>query len=78
MGNGNGHGNICSDCQSKLTPIKLYAPEILRVFSEGRKMYSKNGILTDFCTCLSPHCKVGHNNLMNYQKIVDDGMIKVE
>lgn len=77
--NGNGSkGNICPDCQGKLTPIKLYAPEILKVFSEGRKDYSKNGILTNFATCLSPHCRVGNSNLMNYQKIVDDGMIRVE
>jgi len=79
VGNGNGHhGYICTDCQGKLTPIKLYAPEILRIFSGGNKTYSRNGILTSFATCLSPHCTIGHSNLMSYQKIVDDGMIKVE
>ena len=76
--NGNGNGNICSDCQSKLVPIKLYAPEILRVFHGGVKTYSKNKILTSFSTCLSDHCKTGHSNLMSYDKVLEDGMIRVE
>jgi hypothetical protein len=77
--NGNGaKGNICSDCQSKLTPVKLYAPEILRMFTEGRREYSRNNILVSYSICISPHCKTGHANLMSYQKVVDDGMIKVE
>ena len=71
----NGH---CVDCQTKLVPVKLYAPEILRMFKGGYKEYSKNQILTSFAVCLSPHCRTGHNNLMGYQKVVDDGMIKVE
>lgn len=77
--NGNGSkGNICTDCQSKLTPVKLYAPEILRIFLEGRREYSKHGILTSFSTCLSPHCPTGNANLSNYDKVLNDGMIKVE
>jgi hypothetical protein len=77
--NGNGsRGNICSDCESKLIPIKLYAPEILKIFSGGNKTYSKNGILTSFSTCLSPHCKTGHANLRRYERVVEEGMLKVE
>lgn len=77
MGN-NGNGHLCPDCQSKLTPVKLYAPEILRMFAGGKKEYTRNQILVSYAICISPHCPTGHANLMSYQKVLDDGMIKVE
>ena len=76
--NGNGNGNICSDCQVKLTPVKLYAPEILRMFSGGSKSYTKHGILVDYQVCLSSTCPTGRQNLQSHDRIVSDGMIRVE
>jgi len=79
VGNGNGrNGNTCPDCQNKLTPVKLYAPEIMRMFEKGREERSKHGILVSYSVCISPHCKTGHANLMSYEKVISDGMIKVE
>jgi hypothetical protein len=76
--NGSGSNSICHSCQNKLTPVKLYAPEILRLFKEGHKEFSRHGILVSYAACLSPHCKVGMDNLNSYDRIVSDGMIKVE
>lgn len=77
MGNGNGH-NICPVCQTKLTPVKLYAPEILRMFQGGNKEYTKNKILVNYSVCLSHLCREGQNNLQSHDRIVQDGMIRVE
>jgi hypothetical protein len=79
VGNGNGHGgNSCSCCQNKLVPVKLYAPEILRVFPSGKREYSRNGILTSFSICMSHMCKEGKNNLESYERVLDQGMIRQE
>jgi len=73
-----GKNGECPDCDCHLTPVKLYAPEILRMFSGGFKTYSKNGILTSFSTCLSPHCKTGQANIQSYERVIESGMIRNE
>jgi len=69
----NGH---CPDCRGKLTSVKLYAPEILRIFDGGHKDYSKQGILVNYAVCLSAHCPTGNKNLNSYDRVVSDGLIK--
>jgi hypothetical protein len=74
----NGNGNTCIECQSRLTPIKLYAPEILRVFSGGNKEYTRLGILSNYSVCLNRGCDHGLKNITSYERIVEEGMIRQE
>jgi hypothetical protein len=78
VGKNNGNGNSCPSCQNKLVPVKLYAPEILRMFKNGKEERSKHGILVNYSVCLSLMCQVGTDNLNSYDRIVSDGMIRVE
>ncbi len=66
----------CPCCENQLIPIKLYAPEILKIFSEGKREYSKNGILVNYSVCLSPHCRVGQTNLNSFDRVKSDGLIR--
>ena len=77
MGN-NGNGHICPTCNTRLTPVKLYAPEILRIFKGGYTEYSKNGILTNYKVCLLSTCKAGYANRLAYERIIEEGMIRTE
>lgn len=80
MGNNgrNGSNCRCEDCKEKLTPVKLYAPEILRMFEGGHKEYSRNNILTNFSICLNRGCGLGLKNITSYERIVEEGMIRQE
>jgi hypothetical protein len=78
VGKNGSNGNSCSDCQNKLTPVKLYAPEILRMFSGGSKSYSKHGILTDFSICLNRMCGEGRKNIESYERVIESGMVRTE
>jgi hypothetical protein len=75
--NGNGN-NICPDCKTKLIAVKLYAPEILRMFEGGQKSYTKNNILVDYQVCLNSLCSTGHRNLESHERVVESGMIRME
>lgn len=70
--------NHCPVCHDRLTSVKLYAPEILRLFTGGNKVYNKHDILTSYSVCLNKHCADGEANIQSYQNIVDNGMIKGE
>jgi hypothetical protein len=59
-------------------PVKLYAPEILRMFKGGNKEFSKNKILVNYSICLNRGCAHGLDNINSYERIVADGMIRQE
>ena len=71
-----GKNGKCPDCDSHLTPVKLYAPEILRMFKQGHKEYSKHGILISYSVCLNHSCRTGIANLNSYDRVVESGMIR--
>ena len=62
MPNGNG-SQLCSKCQSKMEPVKLYSPEILRIFIGGNKIYNKHNILIEWFICLNESCEDGKSNM---------------
>jgi len=59
----------CTKCGAKLTEIKLYTPEIERIFTPGHKEYDKNKILTAMFICLSHTCMDGKYNNNQYRLV---------
>lgn len=76
MGNNGNHK--CPQCNNRLSPVKLYAPEILKIIPNGTREYSKNGILTEYSVCLNNLCHAGKKNIHSYESVVDEGMVRKE
>ncbi len=57
----------CDSCGSDLVEIRLYTPQILRVFSSGIQVRNKHGILTNWYVCLSDNCHIGISNRHQYK-----------
>jgi hypothetical protein len=62
MSNNNG-SQLCPRCNEKMESVKLYSPEILKIFTGGNKIYDRQGILTHWFICLNETCEDGMVNM---------------